>query len=97
MYECQTCGQTVNGLNAARKHAKQGHKTQREAFQAGQLHTLTRKETTMNDIKSLVLIYQNENGDLFEQRATDLVSCGTLSDADTGEDLELIGWRANNA
>ena len=41
MYECQTCGQTVNGLNAARKHAKQGHKTQREAFQAGQLHKLT--------------------------------------------------------
>ena len=40
MYECQTCGQTVTGLNAARKHAKQGHKTQREAFQAGQLHTL---------------------------------------------------------
>ena len=47
MYECQTCGQTVYGLNNARKHAKQGHRTQREAFQAGQLHTLilTRKET----------------------------------------------------
>ena len=44
MYECQTCGQIVAGLNAARKHAKQGHKTQREAFQAGELHTLTRKE-----------------------------------------------------
>ena len=47
----------------------------------------------MNDINSLVLIYQNENGDLFEQRAIDLVSSGTLSDADTGEDLELIGWK----
>ena len=33
------------GVNAARKHAKQGHKTQREAFQAGQLHKLTLKET----------------------------------------------------
>ena len=97
MYECQTCGQIVSGLNAARKHAKQGHKTQREAFQAGQLHTLTQKETTMNDIKSLVLIYRNENGDLFEQRATDLVSSGTLSDADTGDDLDLIGWRTDNA
>ena len=41
MYECQTCGETVMGVNAARKHAKQGHKTQREAFQAGQLHNLT--------------------------------------------------------
>ena len=47
----------------------------------------------MNDINSLVLIYQNENGDLFEQRAIDLVSSGTFSDADTGEDLELIGWK----
>ena len=47
LYECQSCGETVAGLNAARKHAKQGHKTQREAFQAGQLHTLilTVKET----------------------------------------------------
>ena len=50
----------------------------------------------MNDINSLVLIYQNENGDLFEQRAIDLVSSGTLSDADTGEDLELIGWKESN-
>ena len=49
-----------------------------------------------NDINTLVLIYRNENGELFEQRATDLVSSGTLTDADTGEDLELIGWRTNN-
>lgn len=49
----------------------------------------------MNDIKSLVLIYQNENGDLFEQRATDLVSSGTLTDPETGEDLDLIGWVAD--
>ena len=47
MYECQTCGQTVYGLKNARNHAKQGHRTQREAFQAGHLHTLilTGKET----------------------------------------------------
>ena len=44
MYECQTCGETVTGLKAARKHAKQGHKTQREAFQAGQLHKLTQRD-----------------------------------------------------
>ena len=47
----------------------------------------------MNDINSLVLVYQNENGDLFEQRAIDLVSSGTLCDSETGEDLELIGWK----
>ena len=40
MYECQRCGVTVNGLAAARKHAKQGHRTQRDAFQAGELHNL---------------------------------------------------------
>ena len=44
----------------------------------------------MNDIKSLVLIYQNEDGELFEQQATDLVSSGTLCD-DNG-DLYLVGW-----
>jgi hypothetical protein len=42
VYECKTpgCGETVKGLAAARRHAKQGHKTQRDAFHAGQLHSL---------------------------------------------------------
>lgn len=40
VYKCQTCGQTVQGYKAAQKHAKQGHKTQRDAFAAGQLHAL---------------------------------------------------------
>lgn len=40
-YRCDTCGETVPKLAAARKHAKQGHKTQREAYYAGELHTLT--------------------------------------------------------
>ena len=39
-YECLTCGKNVYGLTAARKHAKQGHKTQREAYEAGKLHIL---------------------------------------------------------
>ena len=39
-YECLTCGAAVYGVTAARKHAKQGRKTQREAFQGGQLHIL---------------------------------------------------------
>lgn len=40
MYECKTCGVLAAGIKAARKHAKQGHKTQREAFYAGELHAL---------------------------------------------------------
>lgn len=40
MYRCSTCGETVANLAAARKHAKQGHKTQRDAFYAGELHAL---------------------------------------------------------
>lgn len=50
----------------------------------------------VNDIDSLILIYQNESGDRFEQRATDLVSSGTLYDDETGEDLELVGWAVMN-
>ena len=68
----------------------------RTSVHAYRLADYTRKETKMNDISTLVLIYRNEDGDLFEQRATDLVSSGTLTDADTGEDLELIGWRTGN-
>lgn len=40
MYRCKTCGAQVRGLSAARKHAKQGHKTQRDAYYAGELHSL---------------------------------------------------------
>ena len=44
----------------------------------------------MHDIDGLVLIYQNSNGELFEQYASELP--GTLI-YDTGEDMELIGYR----
>ena len=50
----------------------------------------------MRDIESLVLIYHDENGNRFEQRATDLVSSGTLYDDETGEDLDLVGWEVRN-
>lgn len=40
-YVCERCGERVEGIKAARKHAKQGYRTQREAFNAGQLHALT--------------------------------------------------------
>lgn len=40
MYRCNTCQKVVPSLKAARKHALQGHRTQRDAFAAGKLHTL---------------------------------------------------------
>ena len=44
----------------------------------------------MHDIDGLVLIYQDDKGELFEQYASELP--GTLI-YDTGEDMELIGYR----
>lgn len=41
MYRCDTCDATTVNLAEARKHAKQGYKTQREAFFAGSLHSLS--------------------------------------------------------
>jgi len=40
VYRCE-CGEEARGQAAARRHAKQGHKTQRDAYAAGELHTLT--------------------------------------------------------
>ncbi len=56
----------------------------------------TTMEETMEDfrdIDSLILVYQDENGKLFEQPANDLPYAGLLID-DNGEDMELIGYRA---
>lgn len=47
----------------------------------------------MNDIHKLVLIYQDEDGGLHEQFAVDLVESGTLINPETGEDMDLVGWR----
>ena len=44
----------------------------------------------MHDIDGLVLIYQNDKGELVEQSAA--VLPGMLLD-DAGEDMELIGYR----
>lgn len=46
----------------------------------------------MNDIRTLVLIYRDEAGNLHEQLAEDLTNCGTLTDPDNGDDMDLIGW-----
>ena len=58
----------------------------------------SRKKNTMDifDLDSLVLIYENEAGDLFEQSGADLIDSGTLIDPETEEDLELIGWRKDS-
>ena len=40
-YICETCGQREPNIKLARRHSKQGYKTQREAFRHGKLHTLT--------------------------------------------------------
>lgn len=46
-----------------------------------------------HDIDSLILVYQDVNGKLFEQPANDLSYAGLLID-DNGEEMELIGYRA---
>lgn len=46
-----------------------------------------------HDIESLILVYQDENGNLFEQPANDLPYAGLPID-DNGEEMELIGYRA---
>ena len=44
------------------------------------------------DLDSLILIYENDSGDLFEQPGSDLIDSGTLVD----RNLELIGWRKDS-
>lgn len=45
------------------------------------------------DIDSLILVYQDDNGTLFEQPASDLPYAGLIVD-DNGTEMELIGYRA---
>lgn len=47
----------------------------------------------MNDIHKLILVYRDEDGGLHEQFAVDLPNCGTLIDPDSGDDMDLVGWR----
>ncbi|PDQ35501.1 MAG: hypothetical protein B5766_05395 [Candidatus Lumbricidophila eiseniae] len=47
----------------------------------------------MNNISQIVLIYKNDDDDTFEQPLSDLQTAGTLTDPETGDDLELIGWK----
>lgn len=41
------------------------------------------------------LVYKDENGELHTQPWGDLVSSGTLTDPETGDDMDIIGWFTN--
>jgi len=48
----------------------------------------------MRNISEVILIYRNkDNSETFEQPLTDITTSGTLIDPETGDDLELVGWR----
>lgn len=44
-------------------------------------------------LDKITLIYTSESGETYEQPLSDIPNAGTLIDPDTGEDLELTGWR----
>lgn len=44
-------------------------------------------------LDKLVLVYRDEDGKLYEQPAADLTEVGGLIDPETGEDLQLIGYK----
>ena len=47
----------------------------------------------MNPLADIVLIYTAPDGEVFEQPLSDITTSGTLIDPETGDDLELTGWR----
>lgn len=49
--------------------------------------------TDILPLDNLVLVYQDEEGNLYEQPAGNLTEVGGLIDPETGEDLELIGYK----
>lgn len=54
VYKCSTCSEMVAGVKAARKHAKQGFKTQREAFQNFRLHSLSAVEVAEDWVGKII-------------------------------------------
>jgi hypothetical protein len=42
------------------------------------------------------LVYVSEDGENHYQPWTDLVEAGTLTDPETGEDMQMVGWTINN-
>lgn len=47
----------------------------------------------MNDTTDITLIYRNLDGEEFEQPLSDLPEAGILIDPESGDDLELLGWK----
>ncbi len=49
---------------------------------------------TMDNVNTspMWLVYKDESGALHYQPYEDVASAGTLIDADSGNDMELVGW-----
>lgn len=47
----------------------------------------------MRALTQIILMYTAPDGTVYERPLTDLPEAGTLIDPETGDDLELTGWR----
>lgn len=47
----------------------------------------------MRELSEVILQYTAEDGAIHEQPLTDVATAGTLIDPETGDDMELTGWR----
>ncbi len=50
----------------------------------------------MQALTDIILQYRSEDGTVFEQPLADIQEAGTLIDPDSGNDLELTGWKFAN-
>ena len=50
-------------------------------------------KTSRQTPEKVILIYTAEDGTEYEQPLADITSAGTLVDPESGDDLELTGWR----
>lgn len=45
------------------------------------------------NLDSMIIVYTDENGHLYDQLLSDLPDVGTLIDPDTGDDMEIVGYK----
>lgn len=50
----------------------------------------------MRALAQIILMYTAPDGTVYEQPLTDITTAGTLIDPETGDDMELTGWRFSN-
>lgn len=50
----------------------------------------------MRALTEIILMYTAPDGTVYEQPLRDLPDAGTLIDPETGDDLELSGWRPSD-